>query len=113
MRRLFALLAGVLLVGACALPASAATPDYGKEDTGGKGDKGFTITDPRITESSGLAASRQHPGIYWTHNDSDDGPYLYAVDSATGSKRRPPVVVRSTRKPDGCAARGATVAGIR
>jgi hypothetical protein len=44
----------------------------------------FTITDPRITESSGLAASHLHPGIYWTHNDSDDGPYLYAVDSATG-----------------------------
>lgn len=84
MRRLFALLAGVLLVGACALPASAATPDYGKEDTGGKGDKGFTITDPRITESSGLAASHLHPGIYWTHNDSNDGPYIYAVDSATG-----------------------------
>lgn len=48
------------------------------------GDKGFTIEDPRITESSGLAASRLHPGVYWTHNDSDDGPYLYAVDSATG-----------------------------
>ncbi|WP_037803622.1 hypothetical protein [Streptomyces resistomycificus] len=48
------------------------------------GDQGFSITDPRITESSGLAASRQHPGVYWTHNDSDDGPYLYAVDSATG-----------------------------
>ncbi|SER02595.1 hypothetical protein SAMN04487983_1010145 [Streptomyces sp. yr375] len=48
------------------------------------GDKGFTIADPRITESSGLAASRLHPGVYWTHNDSDDGPYLYAVDSATG-----------------------------
>lgn len=44
----------------------------------------FTIEDPRITESSGLAASRQHPGVYWTHNDSDDGPYVYAVDSATG-----------------------------
>ena len=25
-----------------------------------------------------------HPGVYWTHNDSDDGPYLYAVDSRTG-----------------------------
>ncbi|WP_345561491.1 MULTISPECIES: WD40 repeat domain-containing protein [Streptomyces] len=73
MRRPFALLAGVLLVGAFAVPASAAD-----------GDKGFTITDPRITESSGLAASRQHPGIYWTHNDSDDGAYLYAVDSGTG-----------------------------
>ncbi|MGW3291583.1 WD40 repeat domain-containing protein [Streptomyces sp. NPDC001002] len=73
MRRPFALIAGVLLVGAFALPASAAD-----------GDKGFTIKDSRITESSGLAASRLHPGIYWTHNDSDDGPYLYAVDSATG-----------------------------
>ncbi|WP_324783427.1 WD40 repeat domain-containing protein [Streptomyces sp. H51] len=73
MRRSFALLAGILLTGACALPAAAAG-----------GDQSFTIKDPRITESSGLAASRLHPGIYWTHNDSDDGPYLYAVDSATG-----------------------------
>ncbi|WNI15986.1 hypothetical protein [Actinacidiphila sp. ITFR-21] len=44
----------------------------------------FHLSDPRITESSGLAASRIHPGVYWTHNDSDDGPYVYAVDSATG-----------------------------
>ncbi|WUN35619.1 esterase-like activity of phytase family protein [Kitasatospora sp. NBC_00315] len=43
----------------------------------------FTISDPRITESSGLAASAAHPGVFWTHNDSDDGPYVYAVD-ATG-----------------------------
>ncbi|MFG2604039.1 WD40 repeat domain-containing protein [Streptomyces sp. NPDC048514] len=76
MRRPFAVLAGLLLAGACALPASAAEGD---------GDQGFTIKDPRITESSGLAASRLHPGIYWTHNDSDDGPYLYAVDSRTGN----------------------------
>jgi hypothetical protein len=44
----------------------------------------FTMSDPRITESSGLAASGLHKGVYWTHNDSDDGPYVYAVDSATG-----------------------------
>ncbi|CAM5631922.1 hypothetical protein SANTM175S_05420 [Streptomyces antimycoticus] len=44
----------------------------------------FTIEDPRITESSGLAASRLHPGVYWTHNDSSDGPYVYAVDGKTG-----------------------------
>jgi hypothetical protein len=24
--------------------------------------------------------SRAHPGILWTHNDSGDGPYLYATD---------------------------------
>ncbi|MER7899015.1 WD40 repeat domain-containing protein [Streptomyces sp. NPDC096046] len=73
MRRPFALLAAALLTGALAVPASAAD-----------GDEKFTIKDPRITESSGLAASRQHPGIYWTHNDSDDGAYLYAVDGSTG-----------------------------
>ncbi|MFI9766977.1 WD40 repeat domain-containing protein [Streptomyces sp. NPDC052415] len=73
MRRPFAVLAAALLAGAFAVPAAAAD-----------GDDGFTIEDPRITESSGLAASRQHPGIYWTHNDSDDGAFLYAVDSATG-----------------------------
>lgn len=77
MRRPIALLAGLLLAGACALPASAADGDA-------KGNEDFTIKDPRITESSGLAASRQHPGIYWTHNDQDKGAYLYAVDSGTG-----------------------------
>ncbi|MEU9011109.1 WD40 repeat domain-containing protein [Streptomyces sp. NPDC048479] len=46
-------------------------------------DSGFTIKDPRITESSGLAASRAHPGIYWTHNDQDE-PRVFAVDSKTG-----------------------------
>ncbi|MEQ8147465.1 WD40 repeat domain-containing protein [Streptomyces sp. OP7] len=76
MRRPFALLAAALLTASLAVPASAADNDDGNE--------GFTINDPRITESSGLAASRLHPGIYWTHNDSDDGPYLYAVDSRTG-----------------------------
>ncbi|MGK5548227.1 WD40 repeat domain-containing protein, partial [Streptomyces sp. URMC 127] len=44
----------------------------------------FTIEDDRIKESSGLAASRTHPGVYWTHNDSGDGPYVYAVDGRTG-----------------------------
>jgi hypothetical protein len=35
---------------------------------------------PRLTESSGVVVSRAHPGILWTHNDSGDGPYLYATD---------------------------------
>ncbi|WP_055588291.1 WD40 repeat domain-containing protein [Peterkaempfera griseoplana] len=44
----------------------------------------FTFTDSRITESSGLAASIQHPGVVWTHNDSDDGGRVFAVDERTG-----------------------------
>lgn len=35
---------------------------------------------PRLIESSGVAVSRAHAGILWTHNDSGDGPYLYATD---------------------------------
>lgn len=67
--------AAALLLLAGASPAAA---------SGDGADRSFTIEDPRVTESSGLAASRAHPGIYWTHNDSDDGPYIYAVDSRTG-----------------------------
>lgn len=37
--------------------------------------------DDGIHESSGVAVSRAHDGIFWTHNDSGD-PLLYAVDSA-------------------------------
>ncbi|WP_418957695.1 WD40 repeat domain-containing protein [Streptomyces tritici] len=46
-------------------------------------DRDFTIEDTRVTESSGLAASRAHPGVYWTHNDQDE-PRVFAVDSRTG-----------------------------
>ncbi len=40
-----------------------------------------TFRSPRVTESSGVVVSRAHPGTLWTHNDSGDGPYLYATDS--------------------------------
>src|SRR5215217_6411523 len=40
-----------------------------------------TIKDRSITESSGLVASRSTPGAYWTHNDSGDGPFIYAFDT--------------------------------
>ncbi len=35
---------------------------------------------PRLTESSGIVASSR-PGVFWTHNDSGDGPFLYATDT--------------------------------
>ena len=40
-----------------------------------------TIKDKSISESSGLIASRTTPGAYWTHNDSGDGPFIYAFDT--------------------------------
>lgn len=72
------------VTGAAALLAMAGAAAAPAMADDGSADRSFTIEDPRITESSGLAASRAHPGIYWTHNDSEDGPYVYAVDSRTG-----------------------------
>lgn len=37
---------------------------------------------PHLKESSGVVVSRAHPGLLWTHNDSGDGPFLYAADTA-------------------------------
>lgn len=39
------------------------------------------ITDARLSEISGLAVSRRHPGIVWMHNDSHDANTLHAVDA--------------------------------
>ena len=48
------------------------------------GDGNFRLTDPRITESSGLAASRAHRHTVWTVNDSGDSARVFAVDTRTG-----------------------------
>ena len=33
-----------------------------------------------LRESSGVVVSRTQPGVLWSHNDSGDGPNLYAID---------------------------------
>jgi hypothetical protein len=70
--RLAAALAAALLC--LALPASA-------QEAGGAGgaEVALRLEDPRIFESSGLALSRRHPAVLWTHNDSGDEPRLFAV----------------------------------
>jgi hypothetical protein len=37
------------------------------------------ISDPSLNEASGLAASRDYPGLFWSHNDSGDFARLYAL----------------------------------
>jgi len=67
--RLAALLAAALL--GLAVPASA------QEVPGAE--LAMRLRDPRIVESSGMALSRRHPGVLWTHNDSGDRARLFAV----------------------------------
>lgn len=40
-----------------------------------------------VNEVSGLVASSMHEGVLWAHNDSGDGPNLYAVVGETGTLR--------------------------
>ncbi|RYG36687.1 hypothetical protein EON81_09010 [bacterium] len=38
------------------------------------------IQDARVKESSGLAPSLRHKGVWYTHNDSGDGPLFFAFN---------------------------------
>ena len=38
------------------------------------------VTDPALAEISGMAASRAHPGRYWTVNDGGNGARLHLMD---------------------------------
>jgi len=51
-----------------------------------------------VAEASGIVASRANPGILWTHNDSGDGAYLYALDRQ--GKARGVYLVRSATAVD-------------
>src|ERR1043166_9285162 len=41
-----------------------------------------TFRSRKVRESSGVVVSRAHPGLLCTHNDSGDGPFLYAVNAS-------------------------------
>lgn len=92
--RWLALALAACVTGACGLAATgwqrpregsgaamrrgARVPEVARRET--------RLEEPAVEESSGLAASRRNPGLYWTHNDSGDGPFLYAFD-AEGRRR--------------------------
>ncbi|WP_328807878.1 hypothetical protein [Nonomuraea antri] len=63
------------MTGAIVVLAVGAGP--ARADDGGE--KLFTFRDSRITESSGLAVSPGHQGVYYTHNDSAAAAVFYAV----------------------------------
>jgi len=49
-----------------------------------KAERVLSITDERITESSGLAVSTSDPTLLYTINDSGNIPAVYAVDKKSG-----------------------------
>lgn len=48
-----------------------------------------------LGESSGLAASQQHAGVFWTHNDGGNPPLLYAVQRSGELAAEVPLAIRN------------------
>lgn len=81
----------VILFAAVALLFSACSENAAKED---KHEPESHFDPPKVVgkiksrdieESSGIAASRCQNDVFWTHNDSDNGPYVYAFNSSGDS----------------------------
>jgi len=93
LRSVASLLIALGLAGAWALTAAA------------RDSVAFTITDPRITESSGLAADPAAEG-YWTVNDSGDSAVAYGLSTSgtvvgTMEYRAEPIDVEAVALHDG------------
>ncbi|XP_071144035.1 uncharacterized protein [Mytilus edulis] len=44
------------------------------------------VNSNQIDQTSGMCASRSHPGYFYTHNDHGDGSHIYVLDSKTGHR---------------------------
>ncbi|KAK7489187.1 hypothetical protein BaRGS_00019565, partial [Batillaria attramentaria] len=55
-----------------------ATVQFSKHQKLGK------VKDLRLDEASGLAASRKHPGVFYTHNDKGGRARIFALSAETG-----------------------------
>ncbi len=60
---------------------------------------------PDIPEASGLAVSRRHPGVLWSHNDSGNAAVLFALNASGALIGRVRVPVRTRDWEDVSAAR--------
>jgi hypothetical protein len=90
-------LQALVLALASLLSAGASAADGGELQPG-DARLAAIVTDPAIAEISGLAFSRRHPDLLWTHNDSGDLPQIYALD--TDGKLRATVRLRGVRNID-------------
>lgn len=69
----------LVMLGAGLLASPALATASGTCTAYGTGAQVGTIADTGVNEASGVAASHQNPGIYWTHNDSGNSGDLIAL----------------------------------
>ncbi len=74
----------IVLVVVVVLTSLARAAKGAESDGPAKGTTVSTITDPSVSESSGLTLSIAHPGLAYTINDSGNTPVVYAVHVNSG-----------------------------
>lgn len=79
------LIGALLLTTALAAPVAAAAARTAAMSPG-EPVVNRVILDSQINESSGLAASRRHRGVLYTHNDSGGGTRIYAIGPGGATK---------------------------
>ncbi|MEZ5328581.1 MAG: hypothetical protein R3F19_26350 [Verrucomicrobiales bacterium] len=65
------------------LAQQASPPAFPKTSNGWE--LASTLNHAPLKEASGFAASIEHPGVLWTHNDGGAGSNIFAIDIATGA----------------------------
>ena len=65
----------LMLIAGSNQPAHAAAPAYANGVALG------TVTAGEISEASGIVASRQNPGVLWTHNDTGYPGSVFALST--------------------------------
>ena len=71
----FRVLPIIVFFALACLRISPAAPAFAKAVTNGM------VNIPLLTEASGIAASRNNPGVLWTENDAGNPAVVYAIDS--------------------------------
>src|SRR5687768_18401287 len=77
------------VAGACVTPsqlaAQAATPTEASTCTV---EQALQSIPDEVRETSGLAAGRRNPDVFWTHNDSGFEPFIFALSGDGALKAR-------------------------
>lgn len=78
MGRTTAVVAGLLALAACGAADGGTDDGAAPAERCRVEERGVELA-RELRETSGVAASRRHAGVWWSHNDSGHGPTLYAL----------------------------------
>ena len=78
----------VAIAGACASPGSTLAQSPSTEASTCTVEQALQSIPDEVRETSGLAAGRRNPDVFWTHNDSGFEPFIFALSGDGALKAR-------------------------